>query len=631
MDGSSPTGVAFYPGGGSFPASYAGSLFWVDYSRACIWSAPPRADGSPDASRIQLIARSLGSPVDLELGPGNDLYYADLDGGAVHRISYVGGSVGSPGRLSVGPANLSFGNVTTGTTAQRTFVVTNTGGAPITVTSIAYPGAGFSLTGGIGVGWVLGAGQQATVGVQFAAGAVGTAGSSASITANDGSGPATVGLAANVVPSLPPKASITSPSAALTWTAGQTIVFSGSGNSATGVPLPDSAHHWDVLIHHCVDGGGCHVHPVQSFDGVRGGSFVAPAHDFPSYLELRLTVTDANGTTTVSRSIQPRTVPLTFNGVPGAVSVIVGGDAVRPTPFTMNSIVGAPLGIVVPSPQNVNGSSLSLANGCSATPNIVTPPRPTTFTVTMGAGQPCLRATGPVLDDQVKRLYRAYFQRDPDDGGLTYWVALRRQGRTLAAVANEFARSAEFTARYGALDAAGFVNLVYGNVLGRDPDPGGAAYWVSLLGIGGRDRGTVMTGFSESAEFVALTATSAPQNQFTARVVRLYRAILQRDPDPDGLVWWSGRLVFGDTTYQGMAEELVASPEFVARYGSMNDAGFVDLVFANVLGRPADPAGSAYWQAVLAFRVATRGGVMGGFAASDEFIDLTGTMPPSAP
>ena len=43
--GSSVTGLAFY-GGGSYPASYNGGLFFADYSRNCIWFMPAGANGT---------------------------------------------------------------------------------------------------------------------------------------------------------------------------------------------------------------------------------------------------------------------------------------------------------------------------------------------------------------------------------------------------------------------------------------------------------------------------------------------------------------------------------------------------------------------------------------------------------
>jgi uncharacterized protein YkwD len=116
----------------------------------------------------------------------------------------------------------------------------------------------------------------------------------------------------------------------------------------------------------------------------------------------------------------------------------------------------------------------------------------------------------PVLsrDDaeaKVRRLYLAYFDREPDTGGLDHWSDALQSGFPLGQVSYEFSRSAEFVTTYGLLDDGGFLRLVYGNVLGRDPDPGGYDYWIRKM-VDGMGRGSVMANFAESAEFRAKTA-----------------------------------------------------------------------------------------------------------------------------
>ncbi len=89
--GSSVSGVAFR-GAGAYPAAYDGALFLADYTRRCIWALPRGADGLPDpAARVTFVAGAAG-PVDLQAGPGGDLFYADFDGGTIRRITY-----GAPG------------------------------------------------------------------------------------------------------------------------------------------------------------------------------------------------------------------------------------------------------------------------------------------------------------------------------------------------------------------------------------------------------------------------------------------------------------------------------------------------------------------------------------------------------
>jgi len=121
-----------------------------------------------------------------------------------------------------------------------------------------------------------------------------------------------------------------------------------------------------------------------------------------------------------------------------------------------------------------------------------------------------LRCAPPTGDDTathnaVSRLYRAYFLRDADQSGLDHWVPKYRSGELcLSDIADHFAVSPEFRSRYGSVDIPGFVRLVYVNVLGREPDPTGYTHWANQL-AGGLPRGAMMTGFSESPEFRAVS------------------------------------------------------------------------------------------------------------------------------
>ncbi|HMJ78520.1 MAG TPA: DUF4214 domain-containing protein, partial [Iamia sp.] len=100
----------------------------------------------------------------------------------------------------------------------------------------------------------------------------------------------------------------------------------------------------------------------------------------------------------------------------------------------------------------------------------------------------------------VTRLYWAFFLRAPDAAGLDYWVAQNKAGKGLHTIAGQFALSGEFKTTYGPLSNQAFVTLVYQNVLERDPAPNEVAYWSQQLATGAKTRGSVMVGFSESAE-----------------------------------------------------------------------------------------------------------------------------------
>lgn len=102
----------------------------------------------------------------------------------------------------------------------------------------------------------------------------------------------------------------------------------------------------------------------------------------------------------------------------------------------------------------------------------------------------------------VVRLYYAYFNREPDSGGLNFWLAKRRAGDVtgLSEVATAFAQSSEFRRTFGSASNSAFVRLVYRNVMGREPDERGAAYWKRRL-EGGLTKSSMMLHFSESDEY----------------------------------------------------------------------------------------------------------------------------------
>lgn len=228
------------------------------------------------------------------------------------------------------------------------------------------------------------------------------------------------------------------------------------------------------------------------------------------------------------------------------------------------------------------------------------------------------------LDGQLGRLYEAYFEREPDASGLAFWQGQRGAGTSLVEISDVFAASAEFTDEYGSLTDSQFVELVYQNVLGRPADAAGLAYWVGQLAAG-VGRGAAMTGFSESAEYIATTGTVAPVSTAEDEIYRLYVAFFLRFPDAAGHSYWTS-VRTGGASLESIAAVFATSTEFVAAYGSLPDAQFVELVYNHVLGRTADATGAAYWEEQLGAGL-DRGAMMVGFSESPEFIIATGTLP----
>ena len=100
------------------------------------------------------------------------------------------------------------------------------------------------------------------------------------------------------------------------------------------------------------------------------------------------------------------------------------------------------------------------------------------------------------------RIYKAAFNRTPDEGGLGYWIGQMDLGKTLVEVSAGFIDSDEFRASYGTSPSNGeFLTKVYNNVLGRDPDSGGYDWWVDQLANNPeKSWNKVMADFSEGTE-----------------------------------------------------------------------------------------------------------------------------------
>ncbi|MGH1505842.1 MAG: DUF4214 domain-containing protein [Acidimicrobiales bacterium] len=106
----------------------------------------------------------------------------------------------------------------------------------------------------------------------------------------------------------------------------------------------------------------------------------------------------------------------------------------------------------------------------------------------------------------IARLYMAVFTRQPDGSGFEFWEQQFDRGMTLPEITRHFVDSPEFQDTYAQVDDPGFVELLYRNVLDRDGEAGGVAFWNQQLDDG-MPRETVTLHFSESAEFQAMTGT----------------------------------------------------------------------------------------------------------------------------
>jgi uncharacterized repeat protein (TIGR01451 family) len=326
---SSIAGLAFYPVGGPFPDNYDGALFFADYSRDCIWVMFAGANGLPDPSTRATFLAPAANPVSLEVGPDGFLYYPDFDGGTIRRIAYF--STNQPPVASAtatptnGPAPLQVafdGTASSDPDGQAiTYAWDLDGDGQFDDSTASQPSYTYTQPGT----------YSARLRVTDTQGATGTT-QTITITANN----------------TPPTAAITAPSSSTTWSVGDTITFAGSATDPQQGTLAGSALRWDIVLQHCPS--TCHPHTITSIVGATG-SFVAPDHEYPSYIELRLTATDGGGLTdTKTLRLDPKTWTLGFATSPSGLQLTVGGTT-ETTPFSRTVIRGSKNSISAPSPQ----------------------------------------------------------------------------------------------------------------------------------------------------------------------------------------------------------------------------------------------------------------------------------------
>lgn len=222
----------------------------------------------------------------------------------------------------------------------------------------------------------------------------------------------------------------------------------------------------------------------------------------------------------------------------------------------------------------------------------------------------------------ITRMYQAALGREPEQNGLHFWINNLQHGVPLADLATGFLSSPEFAARFGTgLSNSDFVTRIYQNVLARDPEPNGLAFWRGNLDSNQMTRGQVLAGISESAENRAGTTGQIAHgiwdvSETAAQVARLYDTALGRLPEAVGLNAWTHAIDNGSVLVD-LANSFVNSSEFQATYGVLDNRGFVNALYSNTLHRPGEAVGVDYWTETLNGGT-SRAQVVVGFSESSE-------------
>ena len=230
----------------------------------------------------------------------------------------------------------------------------------------------------------------------------------------------------------------------------------------------------------------------------------------------------------------------------------------------------------------------------------------------------------------IERMYSNALGRGSDAEGLNYWKTEIESGRVDASdLARGFLCSKEFLEKDMKNDD--FVDQVYMIAFGRHAEDEGKKYWVDRL-ENGLTRDQLIQNVLDCPEWCNLCATygiksGAKYNKATvastgatAVATELYKTLLNRDPEKEGLDYWSMSLTNGDTTCANAIKGFINSKEYTEK--NIDNETFVTSIYKIMLGRTPDAEGLQYWIKRLE-NGDKRDLIVDSFANAPEFINYS--------
>ena len=177
----------------------------------------------------------------------------------------------------------------------------------------------------------------------------------------------------------------------------------------------------------------------------------------------------------------------------------------------------------------------------------------------------------------------------------------------------------------------GFVTRCYKMILGRSPEKSGLDYWKDLLQTGKRTGAEMVANFISSPEF----QNKKYPNSKVAEI--LYKTMLDRKPEANGLAYWTGLLNDG-VSHRYIIRGFAGSAEFkkiCSTYGiqpgtltltenrdkNLKVTQFVSRNYSIALGRQGDADGLNFWTGKILTKALTPQQVADSFVFSKECVN----------
>ena len=261
----------------------------------------------------------------------------------------------------------------------------------------------------------------------------------------------------------------------------------------------------------------------------------------------------------------------------------------------------------------------------SQAPTAAPTPRPT--------ATPTPAVKDPMTDIRgfVDRIYRNVLGREPEEEGAAYWAGeLYKFNKNGAEVANLFLQSPEFINKK--TSDKEYIQILYRTFFGREADDGGLNYWMSQLSSGAMNRNDVANGFIYSLEWANTcaeygicsggatkpTVVIKPSSLTVSFVERMYTTAMHREYDEGGRDYWAAELANYNLTGEYVGAFFFLSDEM--RGYNLSDSEFVERLYLTFMDRESDQGGKDFWLSYLK-QGHSRQEVVYGFTRSPEFVE----------
>jgi glucose/arabinose dehydrogenase len=364
--GSAISGLAFYQGS-NLSDRYEDAFFFADAVRGCIWVMTTGPDGKPDPSTTERFMREgrIYPGVKISEGPDGYLYYASLfsdEGsgeGEIHRIAYKPNS--PTAKLEAGPPYGLYDGSDKFETTVDAGKSSDPNGDPLTYEWDLNEDGIFEISGSAKTQTL--AFTKAEQEAREKADPPLSPNRVVTVRVEDDENLSSVARTTIYPGDVPPTVTIFPPTPQ-SWSVGDVVKLDGKGVDAGGEIGSPRPYYWETRMAHCPDPShptACHEHPLQTFSGIRRPEFVAPQHDYPSYIKVLLRVSDERGLSgTASFEYQPNTVNLSIASDPPGIELLAASTE-APSPFSVPAILGSEIQLTAPQTAAAGGRTYTFS------------------------------------------------------------------------------------------------------------------------------------------------------------------------------------------------------------------------------------------------------------------------------